>query len=432
MPRSFVPQVRAALMPQKGSVALQLTVKGRPPPELFAQGWALRAPRIRTLRTPEQKALLIELYEHQPRLNDVQRHTRFQAKFSERSGPYHRKLCLSEAKIKAWCSAEHSKRKRAAGLLAGGEVTAGQAPATAPVPSPAPAPAHTLAPAPAAAPALAAAAAPAAAPVAAPAPAPAPAPTATPASAPASAPAPAPAPTPAPMPAPTAPTAPAQWETSPIAEQPRRQVRQGPTVAEMRAEMASLGYADEAAAAKGTAAVRLALEHARAAPRQQPMDTAETPAVEAPEPSPLRVLAEVLDVRWHECTREYLVRWQGEDTAREWVDEVIVASFANEAVIGFDWERMMLADETDHSSDSDSDSNSEVGGNESSTVVHAPVEQSAVAAATAAGPGESRGSSSTHGSATVHGRPLEPSGIADTVEPKRPRLERVCRKRKAV
>eukprot|EP00966_Prymnesium_polylepis_P101602 2352946-Prymnesium_polylepis.1 len=195
--------------------------------------------------------------------------------------------------------------------------------------------------------------------------------------------------------------------------------------------MASLGYAEEAAAAKRAPAVRLALEHARAAPRQQPMDTGKTPAAEAPEPSPLRVLEEVLDVRWHECTRQYLVRWQGKDTAREWVDEVIVASFANEAVVGFDWDRMMLADETDHSSDSDSDSNSEAGGNESSSVVHAPVEQSAVAEATAAGPGETRGSSSTHGLATVHGRPLELGGIADDVEPKRPRLERACRKRKA-
>eukprot|EP00966_Prymnesium_polylepis_P285400 6592779-Prymnesium_polylepis.1 len=80
------PQVGAVLKLQMGSakqIALTLTVKGRSPPELFAEGWALRAPRARTLRTPEQKALLIELYEHQPRLNDVQRHTRFAAKFSE-------------------------------------------------------------------------------------------------------------------------------------------------------------------------------------------------------------------------------------------------------------------------------------------------------------------------------------------------------------
>jgi hypothetical protein len=195
----------------------------------------------------------------------------------------------------------------------------------------------------------------------------------------------------------------------------------------MRVEMVSLGYADEAAAAKGTAAVRLALEHARAVPHQQPMDTHETPEAEHPEPSPLRVLAEVLDVRWRECTREYLVRWQGEETADSWVDEVTVASCANEAVVGFDWDRMMLADETDHSSDSDSDSNSEVGGDSSSSLGHEPVEQSPAIEATAAR--GAPGSSSAHGSTAVHGRPLEPSGIA--VEPKRARLERACRKRKA-
>ena len=128
--------VHARLKVQLGSdklIELTLAVKGRPPPELFAEGWALRAPRTRTLRTPEQRALLIELYEHQPRLNDVQRHARFQAKFSERSGPYARKLCLSEARIKAWCSAEHSKRKKAAGL--------GPAPAAVPAAAPAAAPA---------------------------------------------------------------------------------------------------------------------------------------------------------------------------------------------------------------------------------------------------------------------------------------------------
>ena len=187
-------------------------------------------------------------------------------------------------------------------------------------------------------------------------------------------------------------------------------------MAEMRAEMVSLGYGDEAAAAKGTSEVRKALEHARSAPRQQPMDTGE--AVVAPEPSPPRVPAEVLDVRWHESEREYRVRWQGEESADSWVDEVTLSHSANEAVVGFDWDRKMLADETDHSSDSDSDSDSEVDVPSSPQVMEH--EQSPVVEPTAVG-----GASSS--TAAVHERQ---SDIA--VAPKRARLERVCRKRKAV
>ena len=73
-----------------------------------------------------------------------------------------------------------------------------------------------------------------------------------------------------------------------------------------------------------------------------------------------------------------MVRWQGEEHADSWVDDVTLASFANEAVVGFDWDRMMLADETDHSSDSDSDSNSEAGGDSSSSLVCEPAAQSPV------------------------------------------------------
>ena len=60
----------------------------REPPEQPDKGWALRPPVTRTTWTPEQKAMLTELYEHIPRLNDAARDARFIAKFCERAGPY--------------------------------------------------------------------------------------------------------------------------------------------------------------------------------------------------------------------------------------------------------------------------------------------------------------------------------------------------------
>ena len=67
------------------------------------------------MKTDEQKALLLELFEHAPRLNDSQRHVRFQTKFSDNDGPYRRELRMSQARIKAWCGSEHQRRLRLAG-----------------------------------------------------------------------------------------------------------------------------------------------------------------------------------------------------------------------------------------------------------------------------------------------------------------------------
>lgn len=202
----------------------------------------------------------------------------------------------------AWCSSEHSRRKKAAGLGAAG-VTASAvvAPGGA---APLAAPAH-------AAPALVAR--------------PAPAPTAN-ASAGADSHLP-------------------PWVVE-TTTQPRRCVRQGASVAEMRAEMVSLGFAAEATAAKGSKNVRAALQRAReAAPNMGAVPAASDAQVPAP-----RVIAEVVRVRWRGYAREYLVRYQDEECATSWVDEVALSMLASPALSGFDWDRMTLADGTDHSS----------------------------------------------------------------------------------
>ena len=147
---------------------------------------------------------------------------------------------------------------------------------------------------------------------------------------------------------PAGPLAP-EWELGPLTAPPRRRVRRGATVAEMRAEMRALGFAQEAEAAKGIAAVRAALKQAKEKARVQPMEGCSCPPTAAQVAAAPADVESVEDVRWHEGARQYLVHLGGGGDAATWVDEGVLPE---SALAAFDRERMLEADETDNSESS--------------------------------------------------------------------------------
>jgi hypothetical protein len=96
-----------------GEVRVTLRVN-RPPLPPLAKGWAIKAPVVRTRYTDEQKALLLECFNNPTRPNERNAHELFKLRFNQRDGPFARSLVMSAAKIKAWYSSEKQRRQKAA------------------------------------------------------------------------------------------------------------------------------------------------------------------------------------------------------------------------------------------------------------------------------------------------------------------------------
>ena len=86
----------------------------RPRPKLLTLGWAQRPPTVRTMRTSEQKALLVELFERADRPSDSDKYNIFHARFCNATGPYAREHRLTRVQIKSFMSQEKARRQKAA------------------------------------------------------------------------------------------------------------------------------------------------------------------------------------------------------------------------------------------------------------------------------------------------------------------------------